>query len=260
MEDMKNFSQTFKTKKLVMFDIDGTIAESKRPIDKEMSNLLARASHTRKIAFISGEKYSQFMNQIVSKLPKKGTKYENVLLFPQNASLCYAYIKKEWKKVYEKKMTQKEEKFIKKTIVSAMKDSGFKTPVNSYGKLIENRGSEVVFSALGQKAPIAKKKNWNKNEGDIRKKIKNLLERRLPDFDAKIAGLTSIDVIREGINKSFGLTFAGKYFKTKKRDILYVGDALFKGGNDHPIIGSGADWIRVKSPKETKKIIRSLIS
>ena len=42
--------------------------------------------------------------------------------------------------------------------------------------------------------------------------------------------------------------------------MLFVGDALYPGGNDNAVLKTGVNAISVTGPKETKKIIRSLIA
>jgi len=42
--------------------------------------------------------------------------------------------------------------------------------------------------------------------------------------------------------------------------MIYIGDALFPGGNDYPVEEAGVDSIRVKGPEETKQVIRTIIA
>ncbi|MGD0470164.1 MAG: hypothetical protein ABSA54_17430 [Terriglobales bacterium] len=44
------------------------------------------------------------------------------------------------------------------------------------------------------------------------------------------------------------------------KDMIYVGDALFVGGNDYPAEKVGMDSIPVKSPEETKMVIQAIIA
>jgi phosphomannomutase len=54
-------------KKLIVFDLDGTLAESKSSVDAEMSELLHELLAIVKVAVISGGDWSQFEKQLLSK-------------------------------------------------------------------------------------------------------------------------------------------------------------------------------------------------
>ena len=55
-------------KKLIVFDLDGTLAESKSTLDAEMATLLGRLLRTMQVAIISGGDWPQFEAQVLSKL------------------------------------------------------------------------------------------------------------------------------------------------------------------------------------------------
>jgi phosphomannomutase len=42
--------------------------------------------------------------------------------------------------------------------------------------------------------------------------------------------------------------------------MIYVGDALFVGGNDYPAEQAGVDCIPVMGPGETKRVIQTIIA
>ena len=56
-------------KKLIVFDLDGTLAESKSSLDAEMSTLLHDLLGVVKVAVISGGDWPQFEKQVLSHLP-----------------------------------------------------------------------------------------------------------------------------------------------------------------------------------------------
>jgi phosphomannomutase len=56
-------------KGLIIFDLDGTLAESKLPLDAEMAALLARLLEVVKVAVISGGAWAQYEKQVLSHLP-----------------------------------------------------------------------------------------------------------------------------------------------------------------------------------------------
>ena len=56
--------------KLILFDLDGTLAESKQPITTEMAALLAQILAATRVAIISGGALPQFLSQAIAELPR----------------------------------------------------------------------------------------------------------------------------------------------------------------------------------------------
>jgi hydroxymethylpyrimidine pyrophosphatase-like HAD family hydrolase len=125
--------------------------------------------------------------------------------------------------------------------------------------VIEDRESQITFSALGQRAPLDAKKNWDPDFSK-RKKIKALLDPVLPDFSVRLGGSTSIDVTLPGIDKAYGIRKLRDISGIPIREMLYVGDALFPGGNDAPARETGVVCIQVRDPDETKRVIETVIA
>ena len=42
--------------------------------------------------------------------------------------------------------------------------------------------------------------------------------------------------------------------------MIFVGDALFPGGNDYPAKEAGVESIQVRDPEETKRVIETIIA
>jgi HAD superfamily hydrolase (TIGR01484 family) len=131
-------------------------------------------------------------------------------------------------------------------------------PAKTYGPVFENRGSQLTFSALGQKAPLRFKQKWDPNQ-QKRLRMRRLLRKQLPNFEISIGGTTSIDVTRKGVNKTLCVEKLRERLSAERKDMLFVGDALFKGGNDYIMKSTGIRCISVSGPKETKKLIRRII-
>ena len=128
----------------------------------------------------------------------------------------------------------------------------------SYGQEIQDRNSEITYSALGENAPIEQKHAW---DPDFKKRIglQSLLKEKLPEFEVKIGGTTSIDITPKGMDKAYGINKLMNHFKLNKDDILFIGDAVYENGNDYPVFEMGVDTIRVTGPEETKeRLIRLL--
>ena len=89
--------------------------------------------------------------------------------------------------------------------------------------------------------------------------IAKLVGKYLPELEVHAAGFTSIDVTKKGIDKAYGLRQIEKQLRVKIKDMVFIGDAIFPGGNDYAITKTPVAYMKVLGPEETKKIIRSLL-
>jgi phosphomannomutase len=243
-------------KSLIIFDLDGTLAESKAPIDPEMAALLDRLLAIVKVAVISGGAWEQFEKQLLSYLRDDGW-LKNLSLLPTCGTKFYRR-NREWEKLYSEDLSPEEKEKIVTALNNALDVSGLRSET-IWGDLIEDRESQITFSALGQKAPLVEKDKWDKNFAK-RNKIKKILEPLLPEFSIRLGGSTSIDVTKPGIDKGYGIRKLHETLGIAIEDMLFVGDALFPGGNDYPAKQAGVVSIEVRDPHETKRIIESIIA
>ena len=169
-------------KKLIVFDLDGTLAESKSSLDPEMSGLLHDLLGVVKVAVISGGDWPQFEKQVVSKLPHD-ERLRELSLLPTCGTKFYQY-SGAWKKLYEEDFTSEEREKILSSLKKAIGVAGFKIE-KLWGEQIEDRGSQITFSALGQEAPLEEKEKWDPDFAK-RKKIKAILDRSIPEFSVRI--------------------------------------------------------------------------
>ena len=243
-------------KKLIVFDLDGTLAPSKSNLDAEMASLLHDLLSIVKVAVISGGAWSQFEKQVLSNFPHDD-RLARLSILPTCGTRFFQYAG-EWKQLYSEDFTADE----KETIVSSLK-KGIETaafPVEkTWGETIEDRGSQITYSALGQQAPLDEKEKWDPDLAK-RKKIKSIVDTLIPQFSVRIGGATSIDVTRPGIDKAYGIGKLRDILGVALQEMIYVGDALFVGGNDYPAEEAGVISIPVRSPDETKRVIEAIIA
>jgi phosphomannomutase len=243
-------------KSLIIFDLDGTLAESKGAIDEEMGKLLAGLLSVVRVAVISGGDLPQFQAQIVAHLPA-GAALENLSLLPTTGTRFYQY-DGAWKKLYSDDLTADQKQKIVTALENAVAASGFGA-TQTWGETIEDRQSQITYSALGQQAPLDAKKTWDPDFAK-RQKIKAVLDRGLPGFSVRLGGSTSIDVTLAGIDKAYGIRKLRDILGVATHDMVFVGDALFPGGNDAPARETGAACIQVRDPNETKRVIEAVIA
>ncbi len=248
-------------KKLIIFDLDGTLAPSKSRMDFEMASLLASLLKANKmVAIISGGKYAQFEKQILPVMAEVGTlsNLKNLFLFPTCGAAFYKYVKNAWEEVYAENLSDQEKDKIKNAFTTAFLKLNYKHPQNVYGEILEDRGTQITFSALGQQAPLELKEVWD-TDSQKRLKIINTLVPHLEEFDLALGGTTSIDVLHKGINKAYGIKKMEEHLGVKKIEMLFIGDKIFPGGNDYAAKEAGVECIQVANPEETKKQIARIL-
>ena len=157
-------------KKLIVFDLDGTLAESKAAIDTEMAILFHNLLKVARVAIISGGAWPQFEKQVIAHLPK-GSDLNKLSILPTCGTKFYSYENGDWKKLYAENFTDVQKQKIEGSLKTAVEKSGFKAE-KIWGERIEDRESQITFSALGQKAPLEPKKAWDP-DFKKRKKIKS---------------------------------------------------------------------------------------
>jgi phosphomannomutase len=243
-------------KKLVVFDLDGTLAPSKSSLDAEMSSLLHDLLSVVKVAVISGGAWLQFEKQVLSHLPQD-ERLARLSILPTCGTQFFQYTG-EWKRLYAEDFTVDEKEKIVSSLNKAVGTAGF--PVErTWGETIEDRGSQITYSALGQQAPLEEKDKWDSDFAK-RKKIKAILDTLIPEFSVRLGGSTSIDVTKPGIDKAYGIRKLRDILGISVKEMIYVGDALFPGGNDYPAEQCGVISIPVQGPSETKRVIEAIIA
>lgn len=243
-------------KKLIIFDLDGTLAESKSPIDTKMSMLLNNLLKVVKVAIISGGNWQQFEHQLLANLAQN-EHLTNLSLLPTCGTKLYQY-HSNWQLLYSEDFTVIEKNKIIDALKYTVNQTGFKVE-KVWGEIIEDRGSQITFSGLGQQAPIEEKQKWDADFAK-RKTMKIFLDKLLPEFSVHLGGTTSIDITKLGIDKAYGIMKLSKMLKIAVNEMIFIGDALFEGGNDFPAKNTGTICIQVKNPKETKLVIETIIA
>jgi len=243
-------------KKLIVFDLDGTLAESKSSIDAEMAALLDSLLGILKVSVISGGDWSQFEKQVLAHLTHD-ERLENLSLLPTCGTKFYKYASG-WKLLYSEDFTDEEKTKIISSLKQATGSPDLKA-ARTWGDTIQDRGSQITFSGLGQQAPLEEKEKWDPDFSK-RKRIKALLDKLIPEFSVRLGGATSIDVTQHGIDKAYGIRKLRDVLGIAIKEMIYVGDAVFPGGNDYPAKEAGALCIEVKDPHETKRVIEAIIA
>ena len=244
-------------KSLIIFDLDDTLAESKSAILPDMATWLRDLLQIKKVAIITGGKYEQIIKQVVSNLPVD-TDLSNLYLFPTCGASYYHYVDRVWKNVYEERLSGEDVKKIFQALRDAQMSAGVITEWALYGEQIEDRGTQVSWSALGQQCPPVIKVTW---DPDQQKRLSMLpfLNISIPEYESRVGGATTIDVTRKGVDKKYGIYQMEQYLGVPLSDMLFIGDAIFPGGNDYAAVEIGIDYERTTGPEMTLELIQDII-
>lgn len=239
-----------KDYKILIFDLDGTLAPSKSDLQPEMAEILQALLEKGKIiAITSGGIFKQFKNQLLANLNTDKELFKNIYLLPASGSVMYVWGGKDWIQQYANKLTDTEKKKVIHALEKVIKESDLDFPEETFGNRIEDRDTQVSMSALGQEAPLEKKKAWDPDQSK-RKTLLPPLEKLLPNFHIKIGGTTTLDITHKGIDKAYGVNKFFEYTKLNKNDAIFYGDALFEGGNDYAVKKTGIPTVQVEGPED----------
>lgn len=253
-------------KKAIAFDLDGTLADSKSPLDDRMAELLNHLLDKFQVCVISGGKFEQFEKQLLSNLNASPSKLERLHLMPTCGTRYYTYdlADKAWQLMYAEDFTEPEKQKIIDALNKGFDDLGY-CEKKVYGECIEDRGSQVTFSVLGQdivdelgKEGVRIKEAWdpdNKKKLELRDYIGHLI----PEFEVRVGGVTSIDVTKLGIDKAYGMRKLMELLQIDMEDILFIGDRLQEGGNDYPVKAMGIDSLQISNWRETAIAVEAII-
>ena len=242
---------------MVVFDLDDTLSISKSRIDPRMARALARLAAIVDVCIISGGRFEQFDAQVLQHVEFDAKARHRVHLMPTCGTRYYRWIDEGWSEVYAENFTDDDRRRVMSTLAEAAKELGLWEP-DPWGERIEDRGSQVTFSALGQSAPPEAKYAWDP-DGAKKKRLRAEVAARLPDLEVRSGGSTSIDVTRKGIDKAYGMRKLMDALDVSLDQVLFIGDRLDEGGNDYPVKAMGIRCVAVSHWEETADYVESLL-
>lgn len=247
-------------KKVIAFDLDDTLAITKSPISDEMSQLLTALLEKYEVCIISGGKYEQFSKQVVDRLEAPKHLLNRLHLMPTCGTRYYRYdeLDDKWVLQYAEDLSDAQKTQIMTVLEDSAKTVGLweESPA---GDIIEDRGSQVTYSALGQQATPEDKYAWAEKNAELKKEFREMVAQKLPDLEVRLGGSTSIDITRIGIDKAYGMRKLIEAIDIDQNEILFVGDKLQEGGNDYPVKAMGIDSIEVDGWEDTAFVLRGIL-
>jgi phosphomannomutase len=244
--------------RLVAFDLDDTLAPSKSPLDPRMAQLLVRLLGVVEVCVISGGQFGQFQTQLVDNLPLDHPEALARMHLMPTCGTQYYLFDDGWRQQYAENLTAEQKAAALAAVESEAKRLGF-WESETWGPILEDRGSQITFSALGQAAPVDAKKAWDPS-GAKKNALRAAVQQYLPDLEVRSGGSTSIDITRRGIDKAYGMRKLSELTGIPFDQMLFVGDRLDPDGNDFPVIALGIPTRAVDGWEDTADVIEEFLA
>lgn len=253
-------------KKLIVFDLDGTLAESKSPADPRMLQLLGELLNLYQVCVISGGKFEQFQKQLLANLKVESATLSSLHLMPTCGTRYYKFdaTKSDWVEMYAENFTDEQKQKITAALNKGFDDLNMRAD-KTWGECVEDRGSQVTFSVYGQDIVdalgpkgVAMKEAWDPDNAK-KLQLRDYIATLIPEFEVRVGGVTSIDVTKQGIDKAYGMTKLMEMLHLTKDEILFIGDRLQEGGNDYPVKAMGIDSLEISDWHQTAVAVTAII-
>ena len=242
---------------VAIFDLDDTLAESFRAPPADTLAGLGKLLNVMPVSIMTGATFQRMHKQFLSTF-ESHPHAKNLFIFPTSSAQGYTFSQGTWELLYDLSLTEEERSHIKKKIAEAVQSLPVLHGIPHYGEQTVDKGSQVAYTHVGVDASKEVKDSWDA-DGSKRGALWGMLKQSLPEFEVLMGGITTIDITRKGINKSYGVTWLSKHLSIPVDEMLYVGDALYPGGNDAVVIPTGIKTLSVSDPSETQTIIDELL-
>ncbi|KAL0236671.1 hypothetical protein PCE1_000069 [Barthelona sp. PCE] len=241
-------------KKIVLFDVDGTLTPARGLIDDEMKDIISqlRSLPDVDVGVVGGSDAAKQLEQLGQNC-REHFDYN----FSENGVVGY----------------KNGEKIHSNSIVQVLGDDNLQELINfvlhrfaqvtlpkKRGTFIEFRTGMLNISPCGRAVSRAERNEFYEYdmEHNIREAIVGELRERFGErfgLTFSIGGQISIDVFPNGWDKTYCLQFVKEHYE----EIHFFGDKVYKGGNDHEIY-THPDVIghAVETPADTKRILREM--
>lgn len=212
------------------FDMDNTLTRSKSPIAPEHVPVLRALAERFDVTVVSGHGADMIARDLSSEL--SGRYY----ILGQNGNEARL---KDGTVVWKHELTDVQRSAVLAFIEKA-KDH-LHLPVKDEQDLIEDRGCEIAYSLIGHHEEQTRKEAFDPT-GAIRQKLLSDLAAEVAELSAhgvevRSGGTTVLDMFVKGENKGYNVRQFIEHMGWNKDECVYVGDALYEGGNDETVIG-----------------------
>jgi len=243
--------------RIVILDLDNTLAESFQPLTAEMAERLAKVTAKMRAVIMTSAGWKRIERDVLPNLAA-GTDLANLFLFTDSSGSCRQYVRGAWRETYALGFSREEREHIKKTLNECIEETDVVRDAPLWGPRIIERDASIAFAALGLDAPAHEKREWDPDSSK-RRKLLECLSERLPECEVRIGGTTTVDITRRGITKAHGVRWLAKELGIEPKEMLFIGDSLYPGGNDAAVIETGIRTSEVSGPEDTARILDALL-
>jgi phosphomannomutase len=245
--------------RLVAFDLDDTLAPSKAPLPDPIRRALLDLLEVADVCVISGGQIEQFRKQVVDRLGElPGRLAVRLHLMPTCGTQYWRVTSDGVTCVYAEDLSASEKADAMRAVEEQAKRLGLWAE-KTWGPALEDRGSQVTFSALGQRAPLDEKRAWDPT-GEKKNRLRAAVQERLPELEVRSGGSTSVDITRRGIDKAYGMRRLAELTGIPFAEMLFVGDRLDPDGNDYPVKALGVPTRAVTGWEDTVDVIDDVVA
>ena len=116
--------------KLIIFDVDNTLAKSKETIDEEVSELLFELLKKKKVAVISGGSIKQIQKELIFNM-KIDSNFPNLHIFPTDGTAYYVWGVEsgKWEMIYQQAIHDRDKIKILDAFSKIFKELNFDTKI-----------------------------------------------------------------------------------------------------------------------------------
>lgn len=243
---------------LIAFDLDDTLAPSKSALPDRMAVALRSLLSCTEVCVISGGNFEQFSTQLLANLSADAKQLGRLHLMPTCGTRYVRCVDGEWTHIYARDLSSEQRDRALAALESEAKRLGLWED-DTWGDILEDRGSQITFSALGQSAPLEAKKAWDPR-GEKKESLRAAVAPLLPELEVRSGGSTSVDITLKGVDKAYGIAELSAQTGIAIADMAFIGDRLDEGGNDYPVLRLGIDAYAVAGWEETAGLVERYVS
>ncbi len=238
--------------RLIGFDLDNTLARSKKPMKADMAECFSALTSLSDVAVITGGKYCCCKVSVVRPCRQVETH-----LMPTSGTRYYRWDGQRWGKCSHD-LSDEDRAKAKESLERNAREQGI-WATHVWGERIEDRGGQITFSALGQLAPVEAKEAWDPTN-EKKNRLACAVAAELPNLEVRPGGSSSVDISQRGVDKSFAVRELADILDIEVGQIVFIGDRMEPDGNDYPAAKAGTRAVKVNGPADTVKLCGEIIA